>query len=136
MAEDNLDQMNQAAEGVVDNISATDTATATKQDGAEKFDLDEEKVLLENELKFARLEIEDWKNRTARIAADLQNITKQHDLDIQHAKKSAKKSALTTIVTFINTLNLAFSFAPKTEDDSVNKFILTLDLFLTKKSLN
>jgi molecular chaperone GrpE (heat shock protein) len=125
MAKDSLDKEDK----IVEEESSNQTDNVDKNNGQETSDTQsilEEKEILENELKFAKLEIEDWKNRTARLAADLQNISKQHELDIQHAKKSAKKSTLSTIITFINTLNLAFSFAPQTQDEAVLQFITTL----------
>jgi molecular chaperone GrpE len=75
-----------------------------------------------------QVELEDWKNKSLRLAADLQNLTRQHDLDLQQTRKSTKRQTVLSLLTFLNTLNLAFSFAPKTEDEQVSKFIDTLKL--------
>jgi molecular chaperone GrpE len=71
-------------------------------------------------------QVDEWKNRSLRLAADMQNQTKQNELDIQQARKSSKKYVVQLLVGFLNTLNLAFTYAPKTDDESVNKFIQTL----------
>ncbi len=71
-------------------------------------------------------ELEDWKNRTLRIAADLQNTQNQFELDMATAKKSAKKSVAINIVSFINTMYLAFVYAPQNLDENTKNFINTL----------
>jgi molecular chaperone GrpE len=72
-------------------------------------------------------ELEDWKNKTMRYAAEVQNLQKQHDLDVSSSKKKTKKFVVEAILPFLNTINLAFGFLPKTEDDSINKFVSALD---------
>jgi len=81
---------------------------------------------LENDLKFARVELEDWKDKATRLSADIQNLNKQTELDLAQAKKSAKKNTATAILNFLNTLNLAFSFVPQTNDQKMIVFIETL----------
>jgi molecular chaperone GrpE len=71
-------------------------------------------------------EVEEWKNKSLRLAADLQNLSKQHDLDTAQVKKSVKKQTISAVLTFLNTLNLAFSYIPQTEDQKVLSFIQTL----------
>lgn len=83
---------------------------------------------LENQLKFAKVEVEDWKSHSTRLSADLQNLSKQHQLDIATTKKSAKKKTISSVLNFLNTLNLAFTFAPKSEDPSIQKFVDTLKI--------
>lgn len=87
---------------------------------------------LENQLKFAKAEAEDWKSHSTRLSADLQNLTKQHQLDITTAKKSAKKKTISAVLNFLNTLNLAFAFAPKSEDLNIQKFVDTLKISFEK----
>lgn len=71
-------------------------------------------------------QVDEWKNRSLRLAADMQNQTKQNELDIQQAKKKSKKYVVQLLVGFLNTLNLAFVYAPKSDDPQVSKFIQTL----------
>ncbi len=87
---------------------------------------------LESELRVAKLETDDWKIRTSRLAADLQNMSKQLELDIIQAKKSSKKNSILTTLDFLNTLNLAFLYLPQTEDESILKFFNTLKFSFTK----
>jgi molecular chaperone GrpE (heat shock protein) len=81
---------------------------------------------LESKLKFAKAEIEDWKSHSTRLAADIQNLGKQQQFDISTAKKSAKKKTIAAVLNFLNTLNLAFSFAPQSSDSNIQKFVDTL----------
>lgn len=112
---------------VADNLK-TEHVDATEDKNTknefENSDLGNE--MLENELKFAKSEIEDWKNKATRLTADIQNLNKQSELDLVQAKKSAKKNSIGTILTFLNTLNLAFSFVPETEDQKMLVFVETL----------
>lgn len=80
----------------------------------------EEKILsLEEEIKE-----KDEKN--IRLLAEIQNINKQNEIEqIQNIKKGKKILAM-NIVTFLSTLNIAFAYTPKTEDENVNNFVQTL----------
>jgi molecular chaperone GrpE (heat shock protein) len=81
---------------------------------------------LEAELSVAQKEIEDWKSKSLRFAADLQNAVRQNEIDIATSKKNAKKNTLLSVIPFLNTLNIAFSYIPSTEDAKVITFINTL----------
>ena len=83
----------------------------------------DELEVLNNSLK---IELNDWKERATRLSAEISNLQKQHEIDIAGAKKSGKKTVSSQLLIFLNTLNLAFSFAPKTDDTKVNSFISTL----------
>ena len=117
---DNLD--NNVEDSFSDHISGS-----AKNEDSTELDATES-----GRLKILQAELEDWKQKSLRLAADLQNLNKQHDLDIQQAKKTAKKSILVPALTFINTLNLAFTFEPQTEDEKITKFIGTLKSSLQK----
>ena len=60
------------------------------------------------------------------IRVRLQNTQKQHDFDLASTKKSTKKGVATTMATFVNTFNLAFSYIPNINDEKIQKFINTL----------
>jgi molecular chaperone GrpE len=77
-------------------------------------------------------EIEDWKNKCVRIAADLQNTQKQSEIDILQSKKQSKKNTIISIMDFLNTLNISFNYLPQTEDEKVLSYINTLKLSFEK----
>ena len=81
---------------------------------------------LEAKLTVITQEMEDWKSKCLRTLADLQNLQKQTELDIQQAKKRTKKSTVFSLLEFLNTLNISFSYTPETEDKKVLGFIATL----------
>lgn len=81
---------------------------------------------LKSQISSQSFEIEDWKNKALRISADLQNFQKQTEIDQQQAKKATKKSTIQNILPFLNTLNISFSYTPKSEDQAVNVFVETL----------
>jgi molecular chaperone GrpE (heat shock protein) len=82
---------------------------------------------LEVELASSNKEKDDWKAKSIRYAADLQNSVRQNELDIAQAKKNTKKSTVLSLVPFLNTLNIAFAYSPQTEDPKVKTFISTLN---------
>jgi molecular chaperone GrpE len=90
----------------------------------ETSDLEFEKLKTENNT--LKQEVEDWKNKSIRLAADIQNINKQNLFEVGAAKKSTKKRVVTSILGFLNTLNLSFEHLPQTEDEKVISFINTL----------
>lgn len=58
--------------------------------------------------------------------ADMQNIMRQHDMDVSQAKKSTKKEISLSFIDFVSSMNLAFSFAPKDPDPSTENFLNSL----------
>ena len=70
-----------------------------------------------------REQVESWKTKTLRFAADNQNILKQHELDNQQVIKRTKKTILTLIMPFLTSMNLAFGMMPTSLDTNVNKYI-------------
>ena len=81
---------------------------------------------LQTKINSLELEVDDWKSKSLRIAADLQNLQKQHDLDSVGIRKRVKKDVINPVISFVNTLNLAFAFSPETQDEKVLKFVKTL----------
>ncbi len=76
-----------------------------------------------NELTLLREQVESWKTKTLRFAADNQNILKQHELDNQQVIKRTKKNVLTLLIPFLTSMNLAFSMMPKSDEQIINKYI-------------
>ncbi len=111
-----------------DNLKQTVEFPVSSGNSNIQFEL-EKKV---EDLKSALAEMEDWKSRALRSAADLQNSQKQHDIDIVQTKKSTKKQVATDLLTFLNTLNLAFAFAPQSEDPKIQSFIQALQTSFAK----
>lgn len=73
-----------------------------------------------------KAELEDWKNRALRMAADIQNLQNQTQQDQNIVRKNTKKNLINSLVPFLNTLNLAFSYMPATDDIKVQKFVNAL----------
>ena len=86
----------------------------------------EDVAALKIQIESLKAEVEDWKSRAIRATADGENVQRQAELDNAQAKKSAKKYVANGFLSFLNTLNLAFTFAPQTEDEKVNQFLQTL----------
>jgi molecular chaperone GrpE (heat shock protein) len=81
---------------------------------------------LEVRVRVLKQELEDWKIKalTANKAMDDLKIHQEHLLN--GTVKSVKKQVATAILNFINTIFLSFSYAPKSEDLEVQKFLQTL----------
>jgi molecular chaperone GrpE len=91
-----------------------------------ELNLQKEILQLKSQLSIQSLEAEDWKNKALRTSADLQNFQKQTELDHLQTRKTVKKSTIQNLLPFLNTLNISFSYTPKTEDQAVVVFIETL----------
>lgn len=78
---------------------------------------------LTSQLEELKEQVESWKTKTLRFAADNQNILKQHELDNQQVIKRTKKTILTLIMPFLTSMNLAFAMMPTSLDTNVNKYI-------------
>jgi molecular chaperone GrpE len=90
------------------------------------LNLQQEIAKLKSQISIQNIETEDWKNKALRTSADLQNFQKQTEIDQQQIRKVAKKSTIQNLLPFLNTLNISFSYTPKTEDQAVKVFIDTL----------
>jgi len=95
-------------------------------------DLAAENNLLKVQLDTLQKEVADWQDKAVRAFADIQNIARQNELDLQQAKKSTKKSLSTTILGLINTLNLAFVYLPDNLDEKMQQFVNALKLSLNQ----
>jgi molecular chaperone GrpE len=103
----------------------------TAEDSSDNFNQDNSGNLvdlleLRNSINQLKEESDMWKERSARLSAEISNLQKQQEIDLGGAKKSGKKQVSSQIIIFLNTLNLAFSFAPSSDDMKVNSFIATL----------
>jgi molecular chaperone GrpE (heat shock protein) len=81
---------------------------------------------LKEENNSLKNEIGDWQNKLSRLNNELNNITKQNELDLAQAKKKSKKSVISQLLEFINTLHLAFLNLPKEQTPETQKFVNTL----------
>ena len=120
------------------NIVSDNSSEATSKNAAEnnlgdglkdgfKDGFDLSKILeLHNQITVLETDLNSWKERALRVSAEMANLQKQHELDLGGVKKSGKKAVSTQLITFLNTLNLAFSFAPSSEDQKIQTFITTL----------
>jgi molecular chaperone GrpE (heat shock protein) len=71
-------------------------------------------------------EIAELKNKNLRLYADMDNLHKQHSIDLDRYKKIGKRAVLDPLVGFLSTLHIAFSYAPETDDEKVIAYISTL----------
>lgn len=67
-----------------------------------------------------------------RALADMENLKRQHSLEISQSKNIGKKILAVSLLEFLNTLNISFNFTPKTEDKAVLDFISTLQRSFNK----
>ena len=112
-------------EETVDNLNQN--AQNTDGNNIESGDNNENLEVLENVQNIQlKAELEDWKNRAIRMAADIQNLQNQTQQDQNIVRKNTKKNLVNSLVPFLNTLNLAFSYMPVTEDVKVQKFVNAL----------
>ncbi len=117
--------------GVKKDMQQTSVKTPSFQKVSPKNTSDDAKnriAELEARLLSYENEIKDWKNKSIRLAADLQNLEKQQELDIAQLKKKIKKTTVDSIFSFLNTLQLSFNYKPETQDQQVNSFINTLQV--------
>jgi molecular chaperone GrpE len=92
----------------------------------------DESTNFEQELAQKDQEITTWKNSAMRQAADNENLRKQNELDIAQGAKKTKKLVMSILMPFINSVNLSFSFVPKTDDAAVTKFVDSLKTQMDK----
>ncbi len=88
------------------------------------------------ELEQLKKENQELNDKNLRLLADMQNVMRQHDMDIAQAKKSTKKEIAFSFLDFVSNMNLAFSFAPQNESTEVNSFLTNLKSSLEKSLQN
>jgi molecular chaperone GrpE (heat shock protein) len=120
---------NSEKETTLDGNIETQVGAENNYTHSNKNEKEIEDISKQFEIRIASLESElkDWQQRTARLSAEIANLQKQHELDLAGAKKAGKKSVSSQLITFLNTLNLSFSFAPKLDDIKVKSFVATLE---------
>ncbi len=114
-------------QSVIDKIHATAEKTPENMKAGDVFETPTNDTIIQLEES-----VKEWENTAKRYAADLKNQANQHSLDLQQTRKTIKKITLGPVLDFLNTLNLAFSFAPDTQDEKVLAFISTLSTSFTK----
>ena len=120
-------------ENKINEKNKTTTDKVAKQTENNTTENLESKIVnLETQLNIITAEKEDWQNRSLRAVADLQNLSKQAELDNLQSKKSSKKQVINIILPFLNTINLAFAHSPKSESQDVKQFIETLQSSLNR----
>lgn len=120
---ENLKNRNQQTE-VENNPEAEQNQSSVTDSTVENlyYQIEELKLTLENTKK----ESEEIKLIAQRAVADSTNLAHQHQLDLESNQKSLKKSVAGHILHVINTLYLAFLYAPATEDEKVIKYLETI----------
>lgn len=115
------DYIEQSAQGPTKDTENLDNAT--QENGGNQENLENVNVSF---FETSQSQSIDWQDKAMRLGAEMQNISRQHELDLAGTAKHTKKKTVLSIVKFLNTMHLAFSFAPKTEDPEITKFIGTL----------
>jgi molecular chaperone GrpE len=80
----------------------------------------------EQEMQRLTVESEEWKNKYLKLAAEMENLQKHHEIANKETVKNTQKKVLKNILPFLNTLQLAFSYLPETSDPKIEKFFATL----------
>ena len=117
--QDDLEENTNSQEG----INANENQPEQKEEGSINL---ADILELKNSINQLKDDADMWKERSTRLSAEISNLQKQQEIDLSGAKKSGKKQVSSQIIIFLNTLNLAFSFAPSSDDVKINSFIATL----------
>lgn len=91
-------------------------------------------IELYGQLEILEAKVSNWKQKTEILLekhqTEIKTINKQHQLDLEATQKKVKKSIVSEIVDFLNTLNISFTFVPNSsqehKEESMDKFINTL----------
>lgn len=70
--------------------------------------------------------IKSLEDKNLRLSAEIQNLHRQHELEQLQYLKKGKRIVTMNIVSFLSTLNIAFTYLPETADEKVLSFIGTL----------
>jgi molecular chaperone GrpE (heat shock protein) len=81
-------------------------------------------------------EIETLKAKNLRLLADIQNLLRQNQIDIERAKKTLKTEIALAMVDFVTSMHLAFTYLPDNLDDKTRDFIRQLQLSLESSIKN
>jgi len=81
-------------------------------------------------------EIETLKAKNLRLLADIQNLLRQNQIDIERAKKTLKTEIALAMVDFVTSMHLAFTYLPDNLDDKTRNFIRQLQLSLESSIKN
>jgi molecular chaperone GrpE len=71
---------------------------------------------LKLEIKELEKKLIEASEKMYRIAADASNASKQNQIDIENAKKTAKKQLIKNLLPFLTTIVLSFDFTPNNEE--------------------
>ncbi len=125
---ENISSISQENLNQNEEISTQDTSSeSSNSSNGENDSSNFQEIETEVKIQSLKAEVKDWQQRTARLSAEIANLQKQQELDLAGAKKSGKKTVASHLIVFLNTLNLAFSFAPQSDDIKIKSFIATLE---------
>lgn len=74
----------------------------------------------------------DLENKNVRLRADMDNMHKQHAIEVAGARKTGKRTIASSVVELINTINLSFAFVPADADEKFKHYVDTLRTSLKK----
>jgi molecular chaperone GrpE len=115
--DESIDNNENLNEVIVEDIVVEENATLNMEE-------------LKQEIEKLKQEISATNNKMFRVAADASNASKQNLLEVDTAKKSAKKQVVKNLLPFLTTIVLSFAFVPDNEESK--KFIKQLKNSLDK----
>jgi molecular chaperone GrpE len=119
--DESIDNKENLNEVIVEDIVVEENATLNMEE-------------LKQEIEKLKQEISATNNKMFRVAADASNASKQNLLEVDTAKKSAKKQVVKNLLPFLTTMVLSFAFVPDNEESK--KFIKQLKNSLDKLNLD
>lgn len=97
-----------------------------------KDDLEREIARLREDNETLKSAQEEQQKKILRLHADIDNLHKQHALEVGQARKSGKKTLIMPVIDLLNTINLSFAFVPPDVDERFQKFVESLRASLIK----
>jgi molecular chaperone GrpE (heat shock protein) len=82
---------------------------------------------LKQQIEELQASLKEVNDKVLRRSADIINLKNQFEIDLTGVRKEEKKYNARAMLSLLNDFNLAFQYKPTTNDESVNKFINTLE---------
>ena len=117
----------ESAKQPTDSTSTDSNTNATDTSGLNTISTREQELVQE---------IETLKAKNLRLLADIQNLLRQNQMDIERAKKNLKAEIALAMVDFVTSMYLALSYLPENVDDKTRNFIKQLQLSLESSIKN
>lgn len=87
---------------------------------------------IEQELVNLKTLLSGWQAKATELNSEIELIRTQTNLEIEQVKKRSKKELSEDIQDLVNNFVLAFNYAPKSQSQEVDKFVVTLKNVINK----